>query len=107
MRRLGDPLDVGRAGHAAHGWPVEKDPDHLCADVDREPVAGRYPAFFWVLLERFDPRCRLGVGDRGWTLFLLPWRVHRVPDRLLFMAASDHDLPRHIAGRPRDTAPYP
>jgi NADH-quinone oxidoreductase subunit L len=54
-----------------------------------------------------DPRGGLGVGECGRALLVLPRRVHRLSHRLLFMAAADHDLPRHLARRSRDTAPHP
>ena len=41
-------------------------------------------------------------GTRGRALFLLPRHLHRVSDRVLFVAAPHHDLPRQAARRPRD-----
>ena len=45
QRRLGDPCDVGRAGHAQDGRNLEADPGDLCGDVGRQPGARRRSPF--------------------------------------------------------------
>ena len=63
-RRLGHPRDVGRAGHAQDGRALALDPDHLRADVDRQPRARRHPALRRLFLEGHDPRGGLGRRHR-------------------------------------------
>ena len=64
LRRLGDPCDVGRAGHAADGRHLAKDPDHLCRDVDRQPGAGRHHSVRGLLLQGRYPGSGLCVRHR-------------------------------------------
>ena len=100
VRRLGDPRDVGRAGHAQDGRPVAADPVDLRGDVDRQPGARRHPAVRRLLLEGRDHRRGLCLRHRYRHVRLHLHRAGGLPHRVLFVAAAVHDIPRQVARRP-------
>ena len=80
-RRLGDPRDVRRAGHAQDGRAVEADPVDLRGDVDRQPGAGRHSAVRRLLLEGRDHLRGLCVGHRHRDVWLHLHGAGGVPHR--------------------------
>jgi len=96
-RRLGHPRDERRTGHAADGWAVEQIPyTYAVMWIGSLSLAG-IPFLRRLFFQGHDPERRLGLGDRGRALFVLPRHLHGLPDGVLFVAPVDqtfHGKPR-------------
>ena len=55
LRRLGNPRDERRAGHAPHGRHLAEDPDHLRLPLDRQPGDSRRAILRRLLVEGRHP----------------------------------------------------
>ncbi len=106
------------AGSVIHAMSGEQDMRRMGALWKKIPITyvlmwigslslAGIPFFAGYLLQGLDPRRGLGLGDGGREVLVLPGRLHRVPHRLLFVAAHHHDLPRNLARRPRGRTSYP
>ena len=94
IHAMSDEQDMRRMGGLA-----KADPGDLRGDVDRQPGAGRHSAVRRILLQGRDHLGRVSGAHQHRLLRLRLHRPRRVPDRVLFLAAAVHDLPRQAARR--------
>ena len=90
-----------RAGHAQDGRHLAQIPvTYAVMWIGSLALAG-ISRLRRLLLEGRDPRGGLGRAHSGVASYGFFCGTHRrLPDRLLLLAAADHDLPRHAARRP-------
>ena len=94
----GDHRDAPRAGHAQDGRAQEQDPVHLLDDGDRHAGADRLPAHRRLLLQGRHHRGGLcGPQPDGDLRLRADGHRRAALDRVLFLAADLHDLPRRAA----------
>ncbi len=96
-RGLGDPRGRRRAGHAQDGRPQDAHPAHLLDDDRRHAGAHRLPAHRRLFLQGRHHRGGLRRHQCARRLCLGAHRHRRADDRVLFLAADLHDLPRQGA----------
>ena len=103
---VGDPRDVGRAGHAPDGRPGETDSGDLHGDVDRQPGAGRHSAVRRLLFQGCDHFGRVlahtDIGNYAFVCTVLAAFLTAFYSwRLLFMTfhgepRADHHTMEHV-----------
>ena len=102
--RLGDPRHGRRAGHALHGRAEEQDPDHALDHVRSARVAIAGIPGLAGFFSKDEILWQAYSSPHGSTAAVRGRPHHRRDDRLLHVAADEHDVLRQVAREARSAA---